>query len=71
MIDANIEAILVKVAVMGLKPQLHLGQTLQEMHPILLDLNRQVSAFQSSFSKLRKLLFQDFAIYMVWDPELN
>lgn len=40
MIDAGIHAILVKVAVIGLSPSKHLGKTLQEVQPLLLDLNR-------------------------------
>ncbi|KAI8072649.1 protein E01A2.5 [Gongronella butleri] len=39
MANAGVNAILIKVAAMGLKPQLHLGKTIAEMYPILCDLN--------------------------------
>ncbi|KAK9813243.1 hypothetical protein WJX72_011346 [[Myrmecia] bisecta] len=35
MIDAGIQAVLVKVAAMGLQPHQHLGKTLQQMQPLL------------------------------------
>ena len=40
MIDAGILAVLVKVAALGLEPARHLGQTLQQMQPLLHRLNR-------------------------------
>ena len=42
MIDAEIHAVLVKVAVMGLQPEKHLGKSLKQMQPILLKLNEWV-----------------------------
>lgn len=42
MIQAGIEAILVKVAVMGLTPRQHLGCTLAEIEPVMHRLSRQV-----------------------------
>ncbi|XP_074598331.1 diphthine--ammonia ligase [Brevipalpus obovatus] len=41
MIDEGIEAIIIKVAAMGLNPHDHLGKTLAEMYPILLELNQK------------------------------
>lgn len=38
MIDSGIEAILIKVACFGLKPEKHLGKTLAEMKPYLKEL---------------------------------
>ena len=40
MIDSGINAILVKVAALGLEPHKHLGKTLQQMEPTLHKLAR-------------------------------
>jgi diphthine-ammonia ligase len=36
MIDSHIDAIIIKVATMGLEPNKHLGKTISEMYPHLL-----------------------------------
>ncbi|RWS07443.1 diphthine--ammonia ligase-like protein [Dinothrombium tinctorium] len=41
MIKDNIDAILIKVAAMGLIPEKHLGKSIKEMHPILLKLHEE------------------------------
>ncbi|KAJ0401888.1 hypothetical protein ATCC90586_009010 [Pythium insidiosum] len=41
MVDADVEAILVKVAAIGLKPRRHLGRTIAELQPELLALKEQ------------------------------
>ncbi|XP_062350386.1 diphthine--ammonia ligase isoform X3 [Cinclus cinclus] len=41
MISCNIQAIIIKVAAFGLDPDKHLGKTLGEMEPILLDLSEK------------------------------
>lgn len=41
MIDGGIDAVLVKVAAMGLKPMQHLGKSLRHMQPILWQLEQQ------------------------------
>ncbi|ORX63156.1 hypothetical protein DM01DRAFT_1298162 [Hesseltinella vesiculosa] len=41
MADAGVNAILIKVAAMGLKPYQHLGKTIAEMYPVLCDLNEK------------------------------
>ena len=43
MIEASIEAILVKVAVMGLSPRQHLGRSLADIEPVMHRLSRQAS----------------------------
>ncbi|XP_054827756.1 diphthine--ammonia ligase [Eublepharis macularius] len=40
MISSNIEAIIIKVAALGLDPDKHLGKTLDEMEPYLLELSK-------------------------------
>lgn len=44
MIDGGIEAILIKVACMGLEPEKHLGKTIREMRPHLIELERKFGA---------------------------
>ena len=44
MIAAGVEAILIKVAALGLVPRRHLGRTLQEMEPHLHKMCRSVRA---------------------------
>lgn len=39
MIDSHIDAIIIKVATMGLEPNKHLGKTISEMYPHLLKIN--------------------------------
>ncbi|KAI1237790.1 Diphthine--ammonia ligase [Lamprotornis superbus] len=41
MISSNIQAIIIKVAAFGLDPDKHLGKTLSEMEPILLELSEK------------------------------
>lgn len=41
MIDEDINAIIIKVAAMGLDPQKHLGKSLKEIYPHLLELHKQ------------------------------
>lgn len=43
MISAGIEAVLVKVAALGLEPGKHLGRSLQQMQPLLHGLNKSIS----------------------------
>ena len=52
MIASGIEAVLIKVAALGLVPQRHLGKTLQEMEPHLHNMCRSVCA-QAPASTLR------------------
>lgn len=54
MIDSGIQAVLVKVAALGLVPQRHLGKTLQQMQPTLEQLNRQDAPHQA-YNVLRLL----------------
>lgn len=44
MIDSGLEAILIKVACMGLVPQKHLGKTIKEMRPFLMKLQDEFGA---------------------------
>ncbi|KAI8868486.1 hypothetical protein GQ42DRAFT_164092 [Ramicandelaber brevisporus] len=39
MIDAGVDAILIKVAAFGLHPDKHLGKTIKEMYPLLVELS--------------------------------
>ncbi|XP_019504730.1 PREDICTED: diphthine--ammonia ligase-like [Hipposideros armiger] len=41
MISSNIQAIIIKVAALGLDPDKHLGKTLDQMQPYLLELSRK------------------------------
>ncbi|CAC5365164.1 DPH6 [Mytilus coruscus] len=41
MIDSGVSAILIKVASMGLNPKNHLGRSLKELYPQLLQMNRE------------------------------
>lgn len=41
MIDSNLDAILIKVACMGLEPEKHLGKTLRDVRPHLLELEQK------------------------------
>ncbi|KAI8098970.1 uncharacterized protein BX664DRAFT_377147 [Halteromyces radiatus] len=41
MVDAGVNAILIKVAAMGLKPNIHLGKTIGQMYPELCTLNEK------------------------------
>lgn len=40
MVEASMEAILVKVAALGLDPYKHLGKTIAQLEPLLLKLNK-------------------------------
>jgi diphthine-ammonia ligase len=47
MIDNKMEAILIKTAVIGLEPEKHLGKTIKEMYPYLIELVSLLTWFQS------------------------
>ena len=44
MIDSNLDAILIKVACYGLVPHKHLGKTIKEMRPFMIELEKQFGA---------------------------
>ncbi len=65
MIDCGVDAIVIKVAALGLDPSKHLGMRLQEIQPHLLQMVNAVLFFLSLFivfrSRFRALYFQTWA----------
>ena len=62
MIDSGINAILVKVAALGLEPQKHLGKTLQQMQPILYKLARFILLpYSAQYDWLRRVILSILA----------
>ena len=60
MIDSHIEAVLIKVATMGLEPNKHLGKTISEMYPYLINIVSKILVILKEFLLA---LIQNFDVF--------